>query len=64
MSLAAGDVVASKHADDGWLLGAFGILASRRELMLDLFVSDENVHRGRGGGDVVYSHQPLLSRLP
>ena len=29
-----------------WLLGALGILAARRELMLDLFVSDENAHRG------------------
>jgi hypothetical protein len=28
------------------LLGALGILATRRELMLDLFVSDENAHRG------------------
>eukprot|EP00227_Mantoniella_beaufortii_P021020 CAMPEP_0197575972 /NCGR_PEP_ID=MMETSP1326-20131121/1164_1 /TAXON_ID=1155430 /ORGANISM="Genus nov. species nov., Strain RCC2288" /LENGTH=424 /DNA_ID=CAMNT_0043138819 /DNA_START=187 /DNA_END=1458 /DNA_ORIENTATION=- len=41
-----GDVVASEFLDDRWLLGAFGILATRRELMLDLFVSDENAHRG------------------
>ena len=53
-----GDVVASQNLDDKWLLGALGILATRRELMLDLFVSDENAHRGQGLTLVHFSAQP------